>query len=806
MNIYKISFLLVMVLILSGCENLMPTDGKHKEDNNLNILNIEFEPEHKYFHTDVKLNDSIAALLLRNDTTIKFHVEEYMQNRLSDPRTVPELVNIQNIKVQEIANLDLNILALADLTLDSVKIESQKRAIKGLKELFSLNNLHIAFIKNKSVSETMTATDYVLDNYFKADHGQKYLYRSILSKIDELKGHASTYFPEVRQDTISRHLTPKQDVLIIFSDGKVYDKDMPLDPDHFALQRSIAQNSDSITQFPIFYINLETRSDKQGEESEIISNTDEEAETLMQVLCQKTNGKYLNSYDQNTILNDILNLFDKQYANYRFSFVNPDLKIFRGLERTLQLSCYQGDSLIASDFIKYNLGSIYNPIIINGLTTFQVILQGSLLGLLTLLLLYMIFQFITPSIHYLIFKRKHVTRYTGKNMSYNGILVEPDCYYCKAPFEAGDEIVVKCQHVLHKSCWDENEYKCPEYGRNCKTGSHYYNRKNLFDRRNSSFYLAWILAGALAGLIAWICFTANAHSNEKSVLINIIHLIFEVDPNSPQASVLMDEYGSHLYFLPFYGLNIGFFLTFFLSLLTGHGRWLWKRSLLVVAKAIVGGLFGYLSFLIGCIISITLNFKDNSFLIDWIPWMLSGFVITLAVAYGTDIKLKKALVGAVISIIFGLGSMYLWSFAFNSQIDTREFLLLSYMIYCIGFAISVAATCPKSERYFLRVEGPIKEMDIALYKWMNATIRNKRVTIGKSVNCDLQMSWDLNSPIAPQQAEIRMINGNIYLIATEEGVRTTDQKPIKPNVRKRLYHGSKFRIGKTIFTYIEKDL
>ena len=68
------------------------------------------------------------------------------------------------------------------------------------------------------------------------------------------------------------------------------------------------------------------------------------------------------------------------------------------------------------------------------------------------------------------------------------------------------------------------------------------------------------------------------------------------------------------------------------------------------------------------------------------------------------------------------------------------------------------------------------------------------------------MSWDLTSQIAPQQAEIRMINGNIYLIATEDGVRTIDQKPIKPNTMKRLYHGSKFRIGKTIFTYIEKDL
>lgn len=808
MSNYKISLLLVIALILSGCDNFMPTSGKQKENNNLDILDIQFGTDHKYFQANVKLNDSIAADLLSDNSDIRFEVEEYVQNRLSDPRTQPELTEIQNIKVQEIANLDLNILALADLTLDSSKIASQERAIKGLKELFSLNNLHIAFIKNQTVSETMTATDYVLDNYFKASPGKKYLYRSILSKIDELKGHTSNYFPEVRQDTISRHLTPKQDVLIVFSDGKVYDKDIPLDPDHFALQRAIAQNSDSITQFPVFYINLESRSDEtsEGDTARIISDTDEEAETLLRVLCQKTNGKYLNSYDQNSILNDILNLFDKQYANYRFSFVNPDLKIYRGLERTLQLSCYRGDSLIASDFINYNLGSVYNPIIINGPTTFQVILQGSLLGLLTLLLIYLAFQFITPAIRYLIFKKKYVTRYTGKNMTYNGILVEPECYYCKAPFEEGDEIVVKCQHVLHKSCWDENEYKCPEYGRNCKTGSHYYNRRNLFDRRNASFYLAWIVAGTIAGLIAWICFTANAHSNENSMLINIIHLIFGVDPNSPQAAMLMEEYGNHLYFLPFYGLNIGFFLTLFLSLLTGHGRWLWKRSLLVVAKAIVGGLFGYVAFLLGCVISITLNFKDNSFLIDWIPWMISGFVIAFAVSYGTDIKLKKALIGAVISIVFGLGSMYLWSFAFNSQIDTREFLLLSYMIYCVGFAVSVAATCPKSERYFLRVEGPIKEMDIAIYKWMNATIQNKRVTIGKSVNCDLQMSWDLTSQIAPQQAEIRMINGNIYLIATEDGVSTIDRKPIKPNTRKRLYHGSKFLIGKTIFTYIEKDL
>lgn len=199
------------------------------------------------------------------------------------------------------------------------------------------------------------------------------------------------------------------------------------------------------------------------------------------------------------------------------------------------------------------------------------------------------------------------------------------------------------------------------------------------------------------------------------------------------------------------------------------------------------------------------NLKDNSFIIDCIPWLLSGFIIAFIVSYGTDIKLKKALIGATISIVFGLSSMYLSFLSLNLQIDTREFQLMSYLIYCIGFAISVAATSPKSEHYFLKVEGAVKTMDIALYKWMDAPSRNGRVVIEKSVNCDLQLSWDLESFVAPEQAEIRKTKGNIYLVALEKGV-IFGNKPLKVNVKKRLYHGTKFSIGKTQFTYIEKDL
>lgn len=802
MNLRSISFVLMMVLILSGCTNLTPNNEPYKEDVKINILSVDFDSTYKHFYANVQMNDSLTGLLLNNDTSIHFKTREFVRN-LYDPRIQPRLENYKNLKVEELAKLNLNILILADLTLDSAAVSEQQQVARNLKNLFVFNHLHIAFMRGRRVTETMEVTDYVLDNYFKPVSEPKYLYRSMLSKIDELSKGASAFPKTVPADTLGRAKVPGQNILIVFSDGKVYDHNRPLDPDYFSLQHKLTQRGETVGKLPIFYINLST--EPTNKQAAATADTDEESKNFLTALCQKTGGKYLDVFDQDLILTDILKQFNRAYADYRFTFVNPDFKIYRGMERKLQIDCYQQDSLIASDFIDYNAGSVYNPIIVNGLTTFQVIMQGTLLGLLTIFWIYLFFQFILPAIRYIIFKRKYVTRYTNKNMTFNGILVGQSCYFCKAPFEEGDSIVVKCQHVMHESCWDENEYKCPEYGRNCKTGSHYYNRQNLFDPHNASFYLSWILAGAFAGLIAWINFTANAHNDEGISLVRLIHVIFNLDADSSQTGTLMEEYGNHLFYLPFYGMNIGFFLTLSLSLLTGHGRWWWKRSLFVAVKSIVGGVFGYLSFFIGCVISISLNFKDNSFLIDWIPWMLSGFMIAFVVSYGTDIKLKKALVGAAISIVFGLGSMYLWSFAFSAQIDTREFLLLSYMIYCIGFAVSVAATSPKSERYFLRVEGPIKEIDIAIYKWMNASILSKRVAIGKSVNCDLQMSWDITSPIAPEQAEVRMVNGYLYLVALEDGV-IFDKKPLKPRVRKRLYHGSKFLIGKTTFTYIEKDL
>ena len=159
----------------------------------------------------------------------------------------------------------------------------------------------------------------------------------------------------------------------------------------------------------------------------------------------------------------------------------------------------------------------------------------------------------------------------------------------------------------------------------------------------------------------------------------------------------------------------------------------------------------------------------------------------------------------LLAVAIALLSMYVWSFlVLGSRLDFRVLLLFSYLIFAIGIAICVAVPINRSNHYFLRVEGPIKTMEVALFKWFDSS-PHQSVTIGKSVNCNLQMSWDLMGEISPIHAEIKSDGKGLWLYAVEDGIRLYEGS-LKAGQSVRLYHQSQFQIGKTIFTYIEKDI
>lgn len=349
-----ISLLLVSLLALSGCDQFNVTNNASKQDLNINITKIEFEPDHKRFHLNVEINDTLTAMLLSSSAdSIHFETKEFLKNNTYDPKTQPQLESYENLKLKEINELKLDALFLIDLTLDSIAINQQNQIIKNLAKLFALDHLHVAFMKNGEVTPTMIATDYVMNNYFKCEPGEKYLYRALSSKIDEFKKDSSEYVERVKNTPSTGLLASARKIMFIFSDGKVYNHNKPIDPKHFELQHQIIQQIDTTQTLPIFYFNLEKGNEGYdvGEKQDMLaSQADEESQNFLTALCHKSGGKYINASNQQLKLNDILHLFNNNYIDYTFNYVNPDYKIYRGMERKLQITCYSGDSLVASDY------------------------------------------------------------------------------------------------------------------------------------------------------------------------------------------------------------------------------------------------------------------------------------------------------------------------------------------------------------------------------------------------------------------------------------------------------------------------
>ena len=64
-----ISLLLMLLLALSGCNQFNITNNASKQDLNINITKIEFEPDYKRFHLNVEINDTLTAMLLSTSAT-----------------------------------------------------------------------------------------------------------------------------------------------------------------------------------------------------------------------------------------------------------------------------------------------------------------------------------------------------------------------------------------------------------------------------------------------------------------------------------------------------------------------------------------------------------------------------------------------------------------------------------------------------------------------------------------------------------------------------------------------------------------
>ena len=776
---------------------MSPEDSVEVSGEGMEIHDIMFSDDHKVMTLKARLLHDVGAYDLADSSQVvakAFQQVKLFSGHTRDEGRQPVVTGVTNVSREQVAKLRLRLLALVDLSLPQELVDAERQAVREIKTLFGAENLYVAFMQGDNVSETYQATDYVVDNYFvHQDPSFIYLYRSMLTKLSEL------------QDKTTVLGGSRYRVLLVLSGGKTYDGDQPVDPKHFEMQQQLADKvKECQRQMLAYYANFAATSSSSEDSVFVVPGRQADA-NILQYFCKDLNGIYQTEFNWPDIEDDIMTDFNINYANYEITLEQPDKKVFRGNRHNIQISFYdrKTNDLVVTGSSFFYLGSVYAPVIVRGGTTVDVIIQGVLALLVLLLIVWLVFQFLEPYIRYRLFKRKYVKVFGGNQMSFDGQMVSETCYLCKAPFEDGDEIVTKCQHTMHKHCWDENEYHCPEHGRHCKSGSHYYNSKNLYDWRNALFYMRWVIVAIVAGFIAWFFYTIKDHPVSTHIVEHAVLLLNGLKEGTREAELSVAEYGSRLGHLPAFGLYVSFFVTLFLSFMTIRRRQWRLRIIEMFIRAFLAGLASFLCCLVGCLIPIALHIDSNSFLVDWIPWALMSWVIMFAITYATRTRIQKVFLIAACAI--GFFSMFVWAMVYNDTFfDYRLALLMGFVTYAVCIAISIAHVAPRSERYFLHVEGAVKEMDIALYKWMR-TSPTHVVSIGKSVDCSIQLSWDLNGAVAPLQAEIRQHVGSMRLVAMENGVYVDNDKPLPIGKEEWLYHGRRFTIGNTTFTYIEKD-
>lgn len=813
---------LICVLSLASCDVIIPRDALHRHDDNaLEITSMQFSEDYRRIFVRMNVTKDIPNLNIADTAQVDIRIKDtYCHMMPVFQLSQPTLSSVAYIAPDDIHATGLTVLALIDLSQPAPVMKKQMEYVRKLYSLFSRDNLYLAFmLPDGKVSQTFLATDYIVSHYIAVDSpllGPKQnntdvfflaepdtltgmarkqhalLYRSVSSMLYMTSGHSGTNFDSSRLTS-----------LVIFSDGQVYDEadNLPLDPEHFTIQERLINQSNNLpSNVAVFYVNLAT-----GKVASAMKDGN-----MMRMLCMRSNGKYMTGFDWIALSGAMMDRFNIQEDEYLMELSNNEGKIYFGNLRNLQVRIYKKgtDELLAECNSEYRLGTVNSPLIVGNRSYVMVYMSGLLITLLIIVAVFIILQFILPYVRYCIFRSRYVVKYAGQNMSVQGKLVADTCYFCKAPFQVGDTIVAKCQHTMHEECWNENDQHCPEHGKHCPEGAHFYDPLNIFNPRNGSYLTRWVIFGIFASAISWFIMVSSYHPYIFKV---ISHICESLKASKPDIMVLSPEAGEasgimsivpRMYLLPIFGLYLTPILTIVFSMLSCYHRRLRYRVLDIASRAAVVLVLSLLIFLMEFIAVLICDTFDGSFIFDWLPWSAVTYLILFASTVHTRIHDLHSRTMLCVSFAMGAVNAVMWGIlgTFDTKDQIINFIFL-FILYAVVLAVTIARKLPVSEKYFLHVKGEVKEMDIALYKWLRQT-PDACVTIGRSVDCQLQISWDTSSDIAPIHAVIRQKAGLPYL-SSAGGTVVVGTKPLSETKAIRLRHGMSFRIGTTVFTFVE---
>lgn len=489
-------------------------------------------------------------------------------------------------------------------------------------------------------------------------------------------------------------------------------------------------------------------------------------------------------------------------AMYDFAYIYPatEGKVYNG---EVEYTAEWGHDEIGQG--TFSIGSPEHPWPVHEETTADTILKyiiALLATLLTIAFFFLVMKVLIPYIKSKTFAAKYYRKYVPEaNVNVRR------CTYCKQSIQPGEMIVAKCEHIMHVHCWKQNDYKCAEYGQNCKTGIQEHVDWHEMFTLSSLRDCHLTIMGIIAGLISWVIYELCGRSGFSTIANAITEWLFTADK---EHASLVNDCASKVSAFLMIGSLLGFFLSLIFRYNDEYRKKDWKIYLKIVGLSLLSGVIGFAAFAIGANILCLLL---SAVCTTYIPWycslpayLLFSVCVSLSLTIKSTIPIKSALIGGLCSAVIGFVVLYFSSFT-SARYGWMN-MLLDFVIYGGGLGASLVTVRMLAEKYFLVVKNGVKAgTRIPIHKWMNATGGGNKVTIGMTGDCEIQMNWEKSNKVAKEHATLYidhekqlpmlkpLVTGVIYNTRAELAVG-------KASV---LSNNDTFKIGDTIFQYVENE-
>lgn len=791
------------------CVCLMPLLGLQAKDNNSGI--------------EVVFSDKKYNLLPGSDTiTVFFSIkEDGVRNkdvRLADLETYLTISEEDDSNERGMYSLvrsgriprDYTFSILVDLNLP----DRAKREISGtIRELLNdapENGVYLSTFGDSvanSIAINKENFEQVASTLLKRPMKGKSLYSALLTKILEftpelqaIEGEARVCEGYDRNDEISARAVAAEDknILFIFTESnKGVDG-----TDKIVFSDISNQNKIDGLVLPTVYLFYYTAGESKLDETTVNRFRSICTPRRGRDVIEKRRGKYYPANDMNAVLAEFGSVVQEKMYDYAYTYKVGELKTYAG--NVKYKAAWGNSSNVVGEAI-FSIGTAENSWPIREESAGDAILKylmAILITLVTVGIFFCVIKIIIPFGRSKAFAAKYYKKYVPEDNVKRRI-----CYYCRRDLQEGDMVVTKCDHIMHVHCWRQNGYKCAEYGQNCKTGIQEHVQWEQLFSKTTWRDCSQTISGVLAGFLSWVIYELCGRSGFKGIATAIVNTFY--GPADAQ-HVLFNECVVKTSAFIMIGLLLGFFVSIIFRYNDEYRKKDGKIYLKIFLLSLLSSLIGVLAFVIGAGILCSILSVMNTTHIPWycsLPaYLLFSVSVSLSLTIKSSIPVKSAVLGGLCSAVIGF--IVLYFSAITSNRSAWANMLLDFIIYGGGLGASLVTVRMLAEKYFLVIQNGVRAgQRIPIHKWMNATGGGNKVTIGMIGDCEIQMNWEKSNKVAKEHAQLFIDHARMLPVI----------KPLAPgvvfNTRAELpvgnlcvlTNGDNFKIGDTIFQYVETE-